>query len=107
WRPVLYQLSYGPTPAKWPGTESNRRHRDFQSRALPTELPGRPEPITALDVDEKPPGIEGAGGGAGVRRLSHRSYRLAPPARLAPYRHESASAPARERSRGAVRRACM
>ncbi len=23
-----------------PGTESNRRHRDFQSRALPTELPG-------------------------------------------------------------------
>jgi hypothetical protein len=26
---------------KWcPGTESNRRHRDFQSRALPTELPG-------------------------------------------------------------------
>jgi hypothetical protein len=26
---------------RWPGTESNRRHRDFQSRALPTELPGR------------------------------------------------------------------
>ena len=27
---------------KWcPGTESNRRHRDFQSRALPTELPGQ------------------------------------------------------------------
>ena len=26
---------------RWcPGTESNRRHRDFQSRALPTELPG-------------------------------------------------------------------
>src|SRR5215218_501359 len=24
-----------------PGTGSNRRHRDFQSRALPTELPGR------------------------------------------------------------------
>ena len=24
-----------------PGTELNRRHRDFQSRALPTELPGR------------------------------------------------------------------
>src|SRR6187549_1359570 len=23
-----------------PGTELNRRHRDFQSRALPTELPG-------------------------------------------------------------------
>ena len=27
---------------KWcPGTESNRRHEDFQSSALPTELPGR------------------------------------------------------------------
>ncbi len=25
----------------WPGTESNCRHRDFQSPALPTELPGR------------------------------------------------------------------
>ena len=24
----------------WPGPESNQRHRDFQSRALPTELPG-------------------------------------------------------------------
>lgn len=23
----------------WSGAESNRRHRDFQSRALPTELP--------------------------------------------------------------------
>ena len=30
-----------PFPAEWPGAESNRRHRDFQSRALPTELPGR------------------------------------------------------------------
>src|SRR5438270_13553316 len=25
----------------WPGTELNRRHADFQSAALPTELPGR------------------------------------------------------------------
>ena len=24
----------------WPGRESNPRHRDFQSLALPTELPG-------------------------------------------------------------------
>ena len=24
----------------WPGTESNCRHGDFQSPALPTELPG-------------------------------------------------------------------
>jgi hypothetical protein len=28
---------------RWPGPESNRRHADFQSAALPTELPGRPE----------------------------------------------------------------
>ena len=27
-----------------PGAESNHRHRDFQSRALPTELPGRRSP---------------------------------------------------------------
>src|SRR3989442_15889831 len=26
---------------KWPGAESNCRHADFQSAALPTELPGR------------------------------------------------------------------
>src|SRR5690348_17976972 len=26
---------------QWPGTESNRRHADFQSAALPSELPGR------------------------------------------------------------------
>jgi hypothetical protein len=39
WRPVLYQLSYG--PIQWPGAESNRRHHDFQSCALPTELPGQ------------------------------------------------------------------
>ena len=25
---------------RWPGTESNCRHEDFQSSALPTELPG-------------------------------------------------------------------
>src|SRR3989449_6257803 len=26
---------------EWPGAESNCRHADFQSAALPTELPGR------------------------------------------------------------------
>src|SRR5262245_6296273 len=29
-----------------PGTELNRRHRDFQSLALPTELPGHPRAQT-------------------------------------------------------------
>jgi hypothetical protein len=28
----------------WPGRELNPRHADFQSAALPTELPGRAEP---------------------------------------------------------------
>ena len=27
----------------WPGSESNQRHADFQSAALPTELPGHEE----------------------------------------------------------------
>ncbi len=31
-------------PRKWAGAELNRRHRDFQSRALPTELPTRDSP---------------------------------------------------------------
>jgi hypothetical protein len=28
----------------WPGRELNPRHADFQSAALPTELPGRTKP---------------------------------------------------------------
>src|SRR5688572_14872892 len=35
----------------WPGTESNRRHCDFQSHALPTELPGRSERLLSIACD--------------------------------------------------------
>ena len=41
---VLYQLSYTPkflTNEKCPVPESNQRHEDFQSSALPTELTGQ------------------------------------------------------------------
>ncbi len=45
-------------PRWWPGTESNCRHGDFQSPALPTELPGhrgfcgtRIRPIDAVGVN--------------------------------------------------------
>ena len=41
--PKTGALPLGDTPAKawWPETESNRRHEDFQSSALPTELSGQ------------------------------------------------------------------
>ena len=42
---ALYQAELRPVAPtgteKWLGTESNRRHGDFQSPALPTELPSR------------------------------------------------------------------
>ncbi len=41
-RPFLSRLSpIGTSFVEWLGAESNRRHVDFQSTALPTELPSR------------------------------------------------------------------
>ena len=34
----------------WPRAESNCRHKDFQSSALPTELPGHQEPNNTLNL---------------------------------------------------------
>src|SRR5205807_8041842 len=38
-----YSLRCIPLKSWWPRPESNQRHTDFQSAALPTELLGRPE----------------------------------------------------------------
>jgi hypothetical protein len=37
----LHEAVLETTYTEWLGTESNRRHADFQSAALPTELPSR------------------------------------------------------------------
>ena len=36
---MLYFKQFQGKTGEWRGTESNRRRRDFQSLALPTELP--------------------------------------------------------------------
>jgi hypothetical protein len=38
---LLYRVTFGKFKRWCPGAESNHRHEDFQSTALPTELPGR------------------------------------------------------------------
>src|SRR5262252_11200697 len=38
--PKAHALSVLASAVWWPGAESNHRHADFQSAALPTELPG-------------------------------------------------------------------
>jgi hypothetical protein len=41
-KPLVMNVSATTSCVGWcPGTELNRRHEDFQSSALPTELPGR------------------------------------------------------------------
>src|SRR2546426_5129121 len=50
WRPTwMKRRRHKRLISEWPGAELNRRHRDFQSRALPTELPcpAEQEPLAA------------------------------------------------------------
>src|SRR5690606_25259202 len=56
--PLLYQLSYGNSkflsriccsPILWCQLDSNQRHKDFQSFALPTELWHLPQSRFSLD----------------------------------------------------------
>src|SRR6266404_5741715 len=42
WRPVFPNFLMPRHQSWWLGTELNRRHKDFQSSALPTELPSQP-----------------------------------------------------------------
>src|SRR5690606_2537221 len=55
----------------WPGTESNRRHKDFQSSALPAELPG----LKGCDSNLKKTGLSKKNGCVSSRR----GVSLAPP----------------------------
>ena len=50
---ALYQMSY--TRVWCPGPELNQRHADFQSAALPTELPGHRMWRRGRDLNPRPP----------------------------------------------------
>ena len=41
WKAVVLPLNYTRLTTKWRETESNRRHMELQSIALPTELPSQ------------------------------------------------------------------
>src|SRR5438128_9135724 len=51
---------------QWAGAESNRRHMDFQSIALPAELPARRSRAQA--ILDQPEGFARSSGGAPARR---------------------------------------
>ena len=75
----------------WPGSESNQRHADFQSAALPTELPGRRWKGAYLTsralgasrtIPEAPsaPGLRAVRAADGVGRQGRSPRRRQPPA---------------------------
>src|SRR5438876_6568751 len=59
-----------------PGTELNRRHTDFQSVALPTELPGRPGRRNREGTLAESAKTDGAGPPRLARRLRRRTKRI-------------------------------
>ncbi len=86
--PVRSLRQLGPSPRKWcPGAESNHRHGDFQSPALPTELPG--QRLAGASVCRARTGQSRSKGGAAPRvgRLVSAIVRRAPRA------HRLAAAP--------------
>ena len=67
---------------EWLGTESNRRHADFQSAALPTELPSRePHKLTAPHTPFNPFRRQGLSDhlAAASHRAAHAKQTLTPP----------------------------
>ena len=111
---MLYQLSHFRSMTRPPGwwcrePESNWRHRDFQSRALPTEL-SRPDGQPGLVARRRPENTTGPESptrrGAGPRRsASPVPWRLCPRFRGAPDgRPAPLARPVPGRSRGPSRR---
>ena len=58
---VLQTVAFNQTsllPHKWRGTESNRRHTELQSVALPTELPSHRVWVTTIKLLMEDTGLE-------------------------------------------------
>ena len=54
----IYLVACPSLQNKCPEPESNQRHRDFQSLALPTELSGQKKELRGQDLNLRPSGYE-------------------------------------------------